>query len=263
MHCSGPRARSSHPAVPDQTPNQVHALSFHVFLVPALSSASSQLPAALVFPPGTAFQAFGVGLLNSRLSVLSSGLSTVPSKAQHPWLPALHPCWGCVSQPASSPAVVLCTQALGLLSGFGCAALPVQPQRLLFPHVHVTVFWEEDFQHFWKLCAALGGVLFFPESPNYHFHSDIIITASFHNALSPYPFYSSSQSIVFAVKTCLCLLFLFLQSCWLPPEPFRNLPLWFMMMCFHYSLPHHERSCRSRRNLSFSPSCCFRDFPPE
>lgn len=133
MHCSGPRARSSHPAVPDQTPNRVHALSFHVFLVPALPSASSQLPAAFVFPPGTAFQAFGVGLLNSRLSVLSSGLSTVPSQAQHPWLPALHPCWGCVSQPASCPAVVLCTRALGLLSGFGCAALPVQPQRLLFP----------------------------------------------------------------------------------------------------------------------------------
>lgn len=54
-------------AVPDQTPNRVLALFFHVFLVPALPYASAQLPATLVFPPGTAFQAFGMGLLNSRL----------------------------------------------------------------------------------------------------------------------------------------------------------------------------------------------------
>lgn len=30
-----------------------------------------------------------MGLLNSRLAVLSSGLCTMPFKAQHPWLPAL------------------------------------------------------------------------------------------------------------------------------------------------------------------------------
>lgn len=190
-------------------------------------------------------------------------------------------CWECVFQPAWCSTVVLCMQALGVLSDFGCAALPVQAQSLLFLQRFifcicclalvqntrwvVTVFCEEDFQHFSKLLhAALGDVLFFPESPNYHFHGCIIITASFHSAVSPYHFYSShSKSVAFAVKTCLSLLFLFFQSCWMSPEPFRNLPLWFVMMCFHYSLPHHERSCRSRRNLSFSSSYCFREFPPK
>ena len=70
-HCSSPKAHSSHLAILDQTPNQVHVLSpplffkFCWFQLCLLMRA--QLPAMFVFPPGTAFQAFGRGLLNSRL----------------------------------------------------------------------------------------------------------------------------------------------------------------------------------------------------
>lgn len=56
----------------------------------------------------------------------------------------LHPCWapaGSVSQPASCPAVLLCRQALGVLSDFGCAALPVQAQSLLFPQSFTFPTW--------------------------------------------------------------------------------------------------------------------------
>lgn len=109
---------------------------FHIFPVPALPSASAQLPATFVFPPGTAFQAFGVGLLNSRLPILSSGLSTVPFKAQHPWFPDLQRSCipaGSVSQPAPCPAVVLCTQVFGGLSDFGCAG----SEAALSPELHV------------------------------------------------------------------------------------------------------------------------------
>lgn len=107
-------------AVPDQTPNRVHALFFHVFLVPALPYASAQLPATLVFPPGTAFQAFGMGLLNSRLpcSICWTLHRTIQCAAPLVASPAeeLHLSWapaGSVSQPASCPAVVLCTQVWG------------------------------------------------------------------------------------------------------------------------------------------------------
>lgn len=196
----------------------------------------------------------------------------------------LHSCWapaGSMSQPAPCPAVVLCTQALGVLSDFGCAALPVQAQRLLFPQSFifctwclalvqntrrvVTVFWEEAFQHFWNLLhAALGDALFFPESPNYHFHSDII-TTSFHSAVSPYPFYSSSQC-----KCGLCCenlpaspVPLFSRAAGCHQSPFETCPcgLWWCVSITHF--PITVRSYRSRRNLSFSPSCSFREFPPE
>lgn len=147
MHCRGSRAHTHIQQPMIKLLIGFMLCFFHVFLIPALPSARAQLPATFVLPPGTAFQAFGVGLLGSRLPVLSSALCTVPLKAQHPWVPALQrsciPAGLLLGVCPSLPAVLQCCCACWL---WGCCLiLAVQAQSLLFPRashaVHGALLW--------------------------------------------------------------------------------------------------------------------------
>lgn len=88
-HCSGPRAHSSHPALPDQTSNRVHALfsTFSWFQLSLLQAPSCQQH--LSFLQEQPFRLLPWSCWTPDFPVLSAGLSIVPFKAQHPWLPAL------------------------------------------------------------------------------------------------------------------------------------------------------------------------------
>lgn len=111
---------------------------------------SARLPATFVFPPVTAFQAFGTALLNSRLPCFICW--TLPSyHSQHNTLGCqprkgaatfLGSCWEYVSRPASCHVAAPCVPALRGFARFQqYTAFAVQAQRLRFPEQLVFYTW--------------------------------------------------------------------------------------------------------------------------
>lgn len=144
MHCRGSRAHTHIQQPMIKLLIGFMLCFFHVFLIPALPSARAQLPATFVLPPGAAFQAFGVGLLGSRLPVLSSALCTVPLKAQHPWVPALQrsciPAGLLLGVCPSLPAVLQCCCACwlwGCCLIWLCSAACAGSEPALSPELHM------------------------------------------------------------------------------------------------------------------------------
>lgn len=171
-HCSSPKAHGLHPAILDQTPNQVHVLSpplfFQVLLVSALPSDECPAATSICLSSRNSLSGFW-----HRSELQTSLFYLLNSPSYHSWhntlgcqpskgaAALLGSCWEYMSQPASCHAVALCMQALWGLACFQqYAALAVQAQGLLFPEWFytwclalvqntkwrgvITAFWEED-----------------------------------------------------------------------------------------------------------------------